>query len=109
MHSSECIASGNTARTHFVERSIREGAARCECVPWLQVGLNYRRNVGLGDRRWRAEHGTPWVYTMGERERGREQDRQQDIRCLSKWCFQPQCWYIQVAMYIHMLATYSCQ
>ena len=73
MHSSECIASGNIARTHFVERSICEGAARCECVPWLQVGLNHRRNVGLGDGGWRAEHGTSWVYAMGEREREREE------------------------------------
>ena len=79
MHSSECIASGSTARTHFVERSICEGAARCECVSWLQVGLNHRRNVGLGDGGWRTEHGTPWVY-----EREREREREEGSKTSSK-------------------------
>ena len=51
----------NAARAHFVEWSIGVRATRCECVSRLQVGLNHRLNVGLGDRGGRAEHGTTWV------------------------------------------------
>ena len=47
--------------SHLVERSIGEGAVRCEYVPRLHVGLNHGLNVGLGDRGGRAKHGTTRV------------------------------------------------